>query len=66
LAFTGCRKGEANQITWRDVDFDAGEILVRGDATTGTKNWELRRVPLIPDAQALFQRRNTVAAHMML
>ena len=29
---------------------------MRGDAETGTKNWELRRVPLIPDARALFQR----------
>jgi integrase len=56
LAFTGCRVGEAREIAWRDVDFDAGEIVVRGDASTGTKNWELRRVPLIPDAQALFQR----------
>jgi integrase len=56
LAFTGCRVGEARDITWRDVDFDAGEIVVRGDAKTGTKNWELRRVPLIPDARVLFQR----------
>jgi len=56
LAFTGCRKGEANQITWRDVDFDAGEIVVRGDPETATKNWTVRRVPLIPDAHALFQR----------
>jgi integrase len=56
LAFTGCRIGEAREITWRDVDFDSGEIVVRGDATTGTKNWELRRVPLIPDARALFER----------
>ena len=56
LAFTGCRIGEAREIAWRDVDFDAGEIVVRGDANTGTKNWELRRVPLIPDAHALFQR----------
>ena len=40
LAFTGCRKGEANQITWRDVDFDAGEIVVRGDPETATKNWD--------------------------
>ena len=53
---TGCRKGEANAIAWRDVDFEAGEIVVRGDAETGTKNWELRRVPLIPDARALFER----------
>ncbi len=59
LAFTGCRVGEAREIAWRDVDFDAGEIVVRGDAKTGTKNWELRRVPLIPDARALFQRMRT-------
>jgi integrase len=56
LAFTGCRKGEAGQITWRHVEFDAGDIVVRGDPETGTKNWELRRVPLIPDSRALFQR----------
>jgi integrase len=55
LAFTGCRVGEAREIAWRDVDFEAGEIVVRGDAETSTKNWELRRVPLIPDAHALFQ-----------
>ena len=56
LAFTGCRVGEAREVTWFDVDFEAGEIVVRGDATTGTKNWELRRVPLIPDARRLFER----------
>jgi len=32
---------------------------VRGDAKTGTKNWELRRVPLIPDARALFRRMHS-------
>jgi integrase len=56
LAFTGCRIGEAREITWRDLDFDAGEIVVREDTTTGTKNWELRRIPLIPEARALFER----------
>ncbi len=56
LAFTGCRKGEASQIEWRDLDFEAGEIVVRGDPETGTKNWEVRRVPMIPDARALFDR----------
>ena len=62
LAFTGCRVGEAREIAWRDVDFDAGEIVVRGDAETGTKNWELRRVPLIPDARALFERMRSERA----
>jgi integrase len=56
LAFTGCRVGEAREVAWRDVDFESGEVVVRGDAKTGTKNWELRRVPLIPEAHALFQR----------
>jgi integrase len=56
LAFTGCRVGEARETAWRDIDFDAGEIVVRGDANTGTKNWTVRRVPLIPDGRALFER----------
>lgn len=56
LAFTGCRKGEANQLTWRDVDFVSGELVVRGNPETATKNWTVRRVPLIPDAHALFKR----------
>jgi integrase len=60
LAFTGCRISEAREIEWRDIDFDAaggkGEVVVRGDMHSGTKNWELRRVPLIPDARALFKR----------
>ncbi len=56
LAFTGCRRGEANEIEWRDLEVDAGVLVVRGDSATGTKNWEVRRVPLISDAQALFRR----------
>ena len=56
LAFTGCRIAEAREIAWRDVDFAGGELIVRGDVSTGTKNWGLRRVPLIPDARELFQR----------
>jgi len=56
LAFTGIRKGEAAQLEWRDMDFEADEILVRGDPETGTKNWTVRRVPMIPDARTLFER----------
>jgi integrase len=62
LAFTGCRKGEASEIEFRDLDFDAGELVVRGDAATGTKNWEVRRVPLIPDARTLFSRMRSERA----
>jgi integrase len=57
LAYSGMRKGEANALEWRDVDFTANEIVVRGDAVTGTKGGEgWRRVPMIPDARALFER----------
>jgi integrase len=66
LAYTGCRIGEANEIEWRDLDFDANfeasELAVRGDTATGTKNWEVRRVPLIPDARALFHRMRSERA----
>jgi integrase len=49
LAFGGFRKGEAAAITWTDCDFEKKEIVVRGDPETGTKNWTVRRVPMIPD-----------------
>src|SRR5215467_1513287 len=66
LAFTGCRKGEAGQIEWRDVDFDAGEIVVRGDPETATKNWTVRRVPLIPEAREMFGRMRAERANESL
>src|SRR5262249_32214518 len=57
LAFTGMRKGEANALQWRDIDFGAGEVVVRGDSVVGTKGGEgWRRVPMIPDARTLFER----------
>jgi len=56
LAFGGFRKSEAANVTWGDCDFTKGEIIVRGDAETGTKNWETRRVPMIPDMCQLLER----------
>jgi len=56
LAFGGFRKGEAAQITWADCDFEKREIVIRGDPETGTKNWSVRRVPMIPDMQALLEQ----------
>ena len=55
LAFGGFRKNEAANITWADCDFEKGEILVRGDVETGTKNWTVRRVPMIPDMVQLLE-----------
>ena len=56
LAFGGFRKTEASSITWADCDFEKGEIIVRGDPVTGTKNWTTRRVPMIPDMRKLLER----------
>jgi integrase len=56
LAFTGCRIGEAKEIVWNDLDFQAGEIRVKGDPEEGTKNSEERTVPMIQAARGLFER----------
>ena len=56
LAFGGFRKSESANITWADCDFEKKEIVVRGDPETGTKNWSIRRVPMIPDMIQLLQK----------
>jgi len=56
LAYGGFRKSEAANITWADCDFEKKEIVVRGDPETGTKNWTIRRVPMIPDMIELLKR----------
>ena len=56
LAYSGCRKGEAARVMGKDCDFDKNEIAVLGDPATGTKNWEIRRVPMIPDMRQLLLR----------
>jgi len=56
LAYGGFRKSEAANVTWADCDFARNKIAVRGDAQTGTKNSEVREVPMIPDMQKLLGR----------
>jgi len=56
LAYTGVRIGEACEITIRDLLFEKGEIRVKGDPEDGTKNGEIRYVPMIPQARELFSR----------
>ena len=55
LAYGGFRLSEAANVTWADCDFERGEITVRGDPTTGTKNWTIRRVPMVPDMRRLLE-----------
>src|SRR5208282_3758983 len=54
--YGGFRKSEAANVTWGDCDFDKKEIIVRGDPKTGTKNWTIRRVPMIADMVGLLGR----------
>jgi len=56
LAYGGFRLGEARNITWADCDFVREEIIVRGDPEEGTKNSEVRRVPMIGEMKALLER----------
>lgn len=56
LSVTGFRIAESAEIAWKDLDFTAGEITVRGDPEEGTKNSKIRRVPMIPAARKLFER----------
>jgi integrase len=59
LAFGGFRKTEAANVRWQDVDFDKGVITVKGDAETGTKNGEDRRVPIFDEMRELLERLKT-------
>jgi integrase len=42
-------------VTWADVDFRNGRIRVTGDPVTGTKNSEVRFVPMIPEMADLLR-----------
>jgi integrase len=61
-AFSGLRISEAARVTWQDVEFDKEQIVVKGDEATGTKNWEIRRVPMIPEMKALLERLRAESA----
>jgi integrase len=57
LAYSGLRvRSEAIWVTWEDIDWQRKQIIVRGHPETGTKNSELRRIPILPDMEALLQR----------
>jgi integrase len=57
LAYGGFRvRSEAVWVNWEDVDWPRRQIVVRGHPETGTKNSELRRVPILPDMETLLNR----------
>jgi integrase len=56
FAYAGPRLSEAARIHGSDCNFAKGEIIIRGDPETGTKNWGIRRVPMIPEMRRLLER----------
>ena len=56
FSYVGSRLSEAAKIYGRDCSFLKNEIIIRGDPITGTKNWEMRRVPMIPEMRKLLER----------
>jgi integrase len=56
LAYTGVRISEANRLEWEDVFWQKGQIRVKGDPETGTKNWEVRMIPILPDCKRLLEQ----------
>ena len=55
LGYSGLRRGEATQVLWRDVNFEADTLLVTG-GEQGTKNHEVRTLPLFPPLRRLLER----------
>jgi integrase len=55
FAYSGARKSEAARVFGRDCDFSSGRISINGDPDTGTKNWEVRTIPMIPDMRRLLE-----------
>lgn len=55
LAVSGMRLSEATSFCWSDVDFDRGAFVVTG-GEQGTKNHEVRTVPLFPVMRAFLER----------
>ena len=51
IAFCGCRKKEAANVTWKDIDFGRGTVQLRV-----TKNGEARHVPMNPEMRDLLTR----------
>lgn len=51
IAFCGCRKTEAANVTWKDIDFGRGTVQLRV-----TKNGEARHVPMNPEMRDLLTR----------
>jgi integrase len=57
LALSGMRLGEATRIVWREIDFEKEQFTVSG-GDVGTKNGEVRTVPLFPSLRTFLEVLN--------
>ena len=57
LAYSGMRLSEATSMRWRDVRFEDKKFVVTG-GEDGTKNHDVRTVPLFPAMRAFLQKLN--------
>jgi integrase len=63
IAWTGCRRGEAAGLQWRDIDLDAGSVLISrsvsavpgGSEVKGTKTGDQRRIAIGPRTVTLLR-----------
>lgn len=61
LAYTGCRPEEAIPLTWSDVHWDEGYILIEkvhthGELRQGTKTGKVRKIPINSQLHALLTK----------
>jgi integrase len=57
LAYSGLRLyTEAQHLTWEDIDWQRKELIARGSSKTATKNWDVRRIPLLPNMETLLAK----------
>ena len=55
LAYSGCRIAEARAVTWEHVNFTRKTLTITG-GLSGTKNHEIRTIPLFPALEAFLLR----------
>ena len=54
MAYSGTRRGEAIEVTWRDVNWSRDSVVITG-GLTGTKNHEARSIPLFQPLRRLLE-----------
>jgi integrase len=57
LAYSGMRLAEATALRWGDIQISADRFVVRG-GESGTKNHEVRNVPLFPALRTFIEALN--------